>query len=182
MKLKVKLHIKVPITDQFLWDIYKDLGKAGDIGRTVLRPRRTIYDIYPESPIITKYRHIRGAERFSWLLSYLKKNNYIKIKNLEGKQALSLSKKGINKALLASFRAEKVTKRKDGKWIMVIFDIPQKHQKARLLLRSVLKNMGYKMFQQSVWVTPYDVSEKTEALLQHNNLDRYVRVFLTQEL
>ena len=65
---------------------------------------------------------------------------------------------------------------------MVIFDIPQTHKKARNLLRSVLKNLGYKMFQQSVWVTPYDVSEKTETLLQHYSLDKYVKIFLTEDL
>ena len=73
-------------------------------------------------------------------------------------------------------------KRKDGKWIMLTFDIPEKHTKARSLLRSVLYNLGYKMFQQSIWITPYDVSEKTEKLLQLYSLDQYVRIFLIEEL
>ena len=71
---------------------------------------------------------------------------------------------------------------KDGKWIMIIFDIPQEYRKARNLLRSILQNLGYKMFQQSVWVTPYDVSEKTEMLLQKYLLDQYVKIFIIEEL
>jgi CRISPR-associated endonuclease Cas2 len=49
---------------------------------------------------------------------------------------------------------------------MLTFDIPEKHKRALTLLRSILKNLNYKMFQQSIWITPYDVSEKTEKLLQ----------------
>ncbi|MBI3631407.1 MAG: CRISPR-associated endonuclease Cas2 [Candidatus Staskawiczbacteria bacterium] len=65
---------------------------------------------------------------------------------------------------------------------MIAFDIPQKHRKARELLRSILENLGYKMFQQSVWVTSYDVSEKTERLLQAYSLDNYVKIFLVEKL
>jgi len=95
-----------------------------------------------------------------------------------------LTKSGMNKALMNYFkkRIGAFQKRKDGKWIMIIFDIPQKHNKARGLLRSILKNLGYKMFQQSVWVTPYDVSEKTEELLQWYSLDEYVKIFLIEKL
>jgi len=93
-----------------------------------------------------------------------------------------LTKEGISKALRASFILEKQQKRKDGKWVMLTFDIPEKHKKARTLLGSVIKNLGYKLFQQSIWVCPFDVSEKTENLLQMYNLDRYVRIFLIEEL
>ncbi len=174
--------MKIPITDQFLWDLYVFLKKASDVGHAVLRRRRTMYDIYPDNPVFAKYRRLKSARQFNWLVKYLKQHNYIKVKNLKGKEAIMLTGKGINKALMASFRADERPKRKDGKWIMIIFDIPQKHPKARLLLRSVLKNLGYKMFQQSVWVTPHDVSEKTETLLQHYNLDEYVKVFLIEKL
>ena len=94
---------------------------------------------------------------------------------------MMLTKKGIGKALRASFALEGKVKRSDGKWLMVIFDIPQMHRKARNLIRSILQNLGYKMFQQSVWITPYDVSEKTEKLLQFYSLDEYIRIFLIEE-
>ena len=65
---------------------------------------------------------------------------------------------------------------------MLIFDMPARNRKARNLLRSILQNLGYKMFQQSVWITPYDVSEKTESYLQMYSLDRYVKIFLIEEI
>lgn len=175
--------MKISVTDQFLWDIHHALEEVASGAKFVFQAKRSLYELANlTNPIFEKYRQEKSEKQFNWLVKYLKQHNYIKAKNVQGKEAIMLTKKGINKALMASFMADEKPKRKDGKWIMIIFDIPQKHQKARLLLRSILKNSGYKMFQQSVWVTPFDVSEKTEELLQHFNLDEYVKVFLIEPL
>ena len=93
-----------------------------------------------------------------------------------------LTKEGLNKALKASFIMEDKKKRSDGKWTMLIFDVPEEYKKSRDLLRSILHNLGYKIFQKSVWITPYDVSGKTEKLLQMYNLDEFVKIFLIEEM
>lgn len=177
--------MRMQITDQILWDIYNVLDKTGDILRFIKRPPimtgyLTGSDL--NGPIFEKYRKDIGRARFNRLIYYLKKNNYIKSENLRGNKAMVLTKKGLSKALRASFKAEGRTKRKDNKWIMLIFDIPEKYKKSRNLMRSVLCNLGYKMLQQSVWITPFDVSEKTEKLLQFYSLDKFVRIFLIEKL
>ena len=73
-------------------------------------------------------------------------------------------------------------KRKDGKWIMLIFDVPEKNKKSRELLRRILYNLKYKMFQKSVWINPYDVSDRTEDVLQEYSLDEFVKIFLIEEI
>jgi CRISPR-associated endonuclease Cas2 len=65
---------------------------------------------------------------------------------------------------------------------MLIFDLPKKYNKSRDLLRSILRNLGYKLLQQSVWVTPYDVSEETEKLLENHSLETFVKIFLIEEI
>lgn len=177
--------MKILITDQFLLDILSSLLNAtDDVVDFLLSNKYKQMNILmgDQNPIFRKYRHDQNIRGLEQIIYYLKKNNYIKVKNLENKKAIIVTKKGLSKALKASFKIQKMEKRKDGKWIMIIFDIPQNHRKARDLLRSVLKNLGYKMFQQSVWVTPYDVSEKTEKLLQIYSLDKYVKIFLIEEL
>ncbi|OGZ63169.1 MAG: hypothetical protein A3C58_01860 [Candidatus Staskawiczbacteria bacterium RIFCSPHIGHO2_02_FULL_34_10] len=175
--------MKLPITDQFLWDLYVMMDKTGDILRFITKPPTMAnYLPGPKNPIFDKYRKNKNRDTFSKFIYRLKSNNYIKVKNLEGKQAIILTKEGLNKALKASFIMEGKKKRKDGKWIMLIFDVPEKYRKSRDLLRSILRNLGYKLFQQSVWVTPYDVSEKTEKLLQMYSLDKYVKIFLIEEI
>jgi len=175
--------MKIPITDQFLLDL---LESTSDVVYFIFKRRRTLGDLLPgpRNPTFEKYRKMRNKRAFNSMIYYLKKSNLIKVKNLEGKNTVILTKKGADKAMRASFKIidVKKKKRKDGKWIMVIFDIPQNHKKDRDLLRSVLKNLGYKLFQQSVWINPYDVYEKTERALQFYSLDKYVEVFLVDEL
>jgi hypothetical protein len=175
--------MKIPISDAFLWDLYNFLDKTGDVLKFMTR-RPTMYNYLsgPKNPIFRKYQKDIGAKRFSKLVYYLKVNSYIEVSGLKGKEAILISKKGISKALKASFIINGKKKRSDGKWIMLTFDIPQKHKKARMLLRSILANLGYKMFQQSIWVCPYNVSNETEKLLQMHNLDRYVKIFLIEKL
>jgi len=178
--------MKIPITDQFLWDIYSELEKIGDIAHFFLKPPRTMRDIGPDlgAPWNKRYLKELSREQFTKLIYHLKRNNYIRVKNLEGKKAVMITKKGVDKVLKNSFKFEnqEKIKRKDGKWIMVIFDIPKKDESRRGILRSILQNLGYKMFQKSVWITPYDVSEKTEQFLQFHFLDKYVKIFLIEKI
>ena len=175
--------MKLPITDQFLWDVYKITAGAGAVLNQITKPPTMANWLPgPKDPTFNKYRRQNGEKSFAKLIYYLKTNNYIKVKSLEGKKAIILTKEGLSKALRASFVMEEKRKRKDGKWIMLIFDMPSKNKKARTLMRSILCNLGYRMFQQSVWITPYDVSEKTESLLQFYSLDRYVKIFLIEQI
>lgn len=175
--------MKIPITDKFLWDVYKFLNAADDfVNFSTQAPTMRNFLPGPKNPIYKKYRKEKSERQFSNFVYYLKRKGYIKVKNLEGKTAMILTKNGIEKAVRASFKLGEARKRKDGKWVMIIFDLPQNYKKGRELLRSILRNLGYKLFQQSVWITPYDVSEKTENLLQTHSLDKYVKIFLIEEL
>lgn len=158
------------------------MQNAESIVSFMLNPRANKFMPGPRNPIFEKYRRERGAKEFAKLIYYLKRKNYIKIKSLDGQQGIMLTKEGISKALRASFTVDGGQKRKDGKWLMLTFDIPQKHKKARILLRSIMINLGYKMFQQSIWICPFDVLDATESLLQMHDLDRYVKIFLIEEL
>ncbi len=68
------------------------------------------------------------------------------------------------KKLLLKSRAEKMkiqeTKKWDGIWRIVIFDIPRKHNSMRELLRDRLKKMGMYPLQESVFVCPYPCQEE----------------------
>ena len=176
--------MKINITDKFLWDIFNSVSGTEDVLHFLIHPPQKMRDIFldTDNPVYKKYYKLLNPRKFSQFIYYLKRNNYIKVKSLENKIATIITKKGLSKILKASFKNEIKRKRKDGKWIMIIFDMPQKLNKSRNLLRSILKNLGYKMFQQSVWITPYDVSEKTEKLLQEYSLDQYIRIFTIEEL
>jgi len=176
--------MKIPITDQLLWDMYSIFEKTGKMRDFIMAPRHRKLDVWLdlENPIFRKYKNAKNRRRFSNAIYYLKKKNLIQIQSLQGKSAAVLTKGGISKALKASFICSDVAKRKDDKWIMIIFDVPRTHRRARNLLKSILYNLGYKLLQQSVWVTPYDVFDKTEHLLQIHSLDRYIKIFLIEKV
>jgi len=174
--------MKLTVTEEFLWDIYSVLEKAGDVAGFILNPRAVKFMPGIKNPIFEKYRHQKSKMRFEQLLYYAKRKKYIRIKSSEGNKTIILTKEGLSKALKASFKIELKGKRKDGKWIMLVFDIPQKYRKSRDLLRSILCSLGYKLFQQSVWVTPYDVLSKTEESLQFYSLDKFVKLFLIEKV
>lgn len=175
--------MKVCVTDKFLWDVYNLFSEAGDILSSSFK-YPTMYNCLPgpKNPVFKKYRKEKGSREFNKLIYYLKRKGYIRVENLKNKKGILLTKNGINKALKASFKIEEGKKRRDGKWTMITFDIPQKYKKQRELLRSILLNSGFKIFQQSVWVSPYDNLEKIEKLLQMHGLDKFVKIFLIEEI
>lgn len=177
------MKLKFSITDKFLWNLYdffEDVEAIVDF--TMSTYTKKIWILTNDNPVIGKYKKEMGRKRFSDFVGRLTKSNYVKVASLKGKEGFIITKEGISKALRASFMIEGKKKRKDGKWIMLIFDIPQRYGKSRSLLRSILENLGYKLFQQSVWITPYDVSDKTEKLLQFHSLEKFVKIFLIEKM
>ncbi len=77
---------------------------------------------------------------------------------------------------------KKKKRRPDGKWQMVIFDIPEKKRVLRDIFRENLQILGYKILQQSVWVCPYEISKETEGIIRQYSLDPYVKLFLIEEI
>jgi len=172
--------MKLSITDKFLWDVYNFLSDLHDKIDPIISPYPTSIArlIAPNTPLAKKY----SRRQFSKLISYLKKKNYIAIKNLCQNKGIIITKRGMEKMLIASAHPKNTKKRKDGKWLMLMFDVPEKMRSLRNLLRSILQNLGYRKFQHSVWVTPYDVLEATEKILAMRSLDEYVKIFVIEEI
>ena len=174
--------MKIPFTDQFLLDIYdfiEEIDKAFDPFGI-----RTIKEAYCPGlyKLRRRYERRKARKQFSNFVSYLKRKGYIKIKNLEAKQGVMLTKKGMEKVLKVKLRTRPRKKRRDKKWQMIIFDIPEKKRFLRDLLRENLRILDYKILQQSVWVCPYDVLKETEKIIRRYSLDNYVKLFLIEEI
>ena len=166
-----------------------------------------LYDFYEateralEPPEIFKLRSMReiGVDLHFWeelkrkkrrrqfhqFVNYLKRHGYIKIENLQGKRAILLTPKGKQKALKTKFKLKKpeyLRKRKDGRWIMIIFDIPEKKRKYREGFRKLLYSLGFQKLQKSVWISPYEVSRELEEIVRIYQIDAYIRTFLIEEV
>src|SRR3990167_2143423 len=173
--------MKLPITDQLLWDIYNFIEKTSDI-HDIFSPKPWKEILCPQ--FHREYDKKMDRQRFSRLICYLKKKGYIKIKNLENKRGVILTQKGGEKILKTKLKAVKngIKKRMDQKWQMLIFDIPEDKRALRDIFRDNLVILGYNQLQKSVWVSPYDVLEKTENLIRKSELDPYIKLFLIEEI
>lgn len=66
--------------------------------------------------------------------------------------------------------AKRIGEKWDGKWRMVIFDIPEKEKRKRDELRRKLKDLGFACWQKSVYISPFDVASDLAEYLSVNDL------------
>ena len=79
---------------------------------------------------------------------------------IEGSRA-QLTQKGEKfAALLGEGKlAPKKPRHWDGKWRILIFDIPERRKRSREQIRTTLTQIGFQRLQDSVWVYPYDCED-----------------------
>lgn len=62
----------------------------------------------------------------------------------------------------------------DGKWRIVVFDIPEKYGVLRKLVRDVLKRAGFALLQRSVWIFPYECDELVQLIQRESKLSSHI--------
>jgi|GEM_PF-543616 len=91
-------------------------------------------------------------------------------------EKLHLTEKGRKRA--GSFRIDTLLTRKprhwDGKWRMIVFDIPEKQRKGRDAIRHKLKALNFFQLQESVWIYPYECRLAVQHLADYYNVKPHV--------
>ena len=80
----------------------------------------------------------------------------------DGKRFLRLTSKGKRTFAFEQTKVALTTRKKkkwDGRWRMVVFDIPERRRRVRSRLRGVMQEVGFVRMQDSVWVYPYDCED-----------------------
>lgn len=70
----------------------------------------------------------------------------------------------------------------DGKWRVLIFDVPERRRSARDFLRRELRLLGFKQLHRSVWVTPYDMPPAFRELLKESRLLSSTRFLIAETI
>lgn len=76
----------------------------------------------------------------------------------------------------------RVRPKRDGVWKIVIFDIPEKKREVRNHLRSKLKTLGFKKWQESIWVSPYAIDPKIEDEFNQIADKLFIRLIKTTDI
>jgi phenylacetic acid degradation operon negative regulatory protein len=62
----------------------------------------------------------------------------------------------------------------DGKWRIVIFDIPEQYAVLRNKIRTILKRAGFRQLQLSVWIFPYECEELARLIKEESRLSKHI--------
>jgi len=156
------------IIEEILWNIYYQtdpkMNRIGDARFFILND-------------ILKDIHNFSAKQLNAAVYDLKKQKLIeKKKNYEGSILVSLTERGMLRAINFGFRRLNDKKEKwDGKWRMVIFDIPNECSKGRKAFVYRLKTGGFYELQKSIFLYPYDCKKEIDAFVKLFKLEKYVR-------
>lgn len=70
----------------------------------------------------------------------------------------------------------------DGKWRLIIWDIPEKRRIARDLLRYKLKVLGFNRLQKSVWATKKNCTKELREFIKKVRIEDWVMVFESTDI
>ena len=112
-------------------------------------------------------------------LKRLRENGFIDL--IDDKELVfRLTEKGRDKALWT--RMKFIDEKWDGKWRIVIWDVPEKRRVARDLLRNKLKYLGFQQLQKSVWVTKKNCTQPLRDFIKQIGIKDWVRVIETDNV
>lgn len=97
---------------------------------------------------------------------YLKKKGLLELKKEGHDVSIALTKEGRKRAgkyQIDDLKLER-PKKWDGKWRVIIFDIPNSKNIIRNIFRKKLKEFGFYLLQKSIWIYPFSCKEEVDFL------------------
>ena len=105
------------------------------------------------------------------------------ISERESPSSFILNKSGQQETLrfdLDKMRIEK--KHWDGKWRIVIFDIPEKIKTVRDAIRYHLKRLGFVELQKSIFTIPFECEKEIEFIVEFYKVRKHVRFIVAESI
>ena len=117
-------------------------------------------------------------------IAYAKKAGYIEMVDKNSQQYYALTKKGNDKLYFQLLHNLKIDKSKkwDGKWRIVIFDIPNKYNRARDFLRDKLRDLQFVQMQKSVYMCPWECFKEIDILRKAFRVQKYVSLITAVDI
>ena len=143
------------------------------------RDREAFYQAIRERNKILKARK-DSAEKIYKVLWKLEQQKIIQTKKDGKRFSLSLTFKGFLKMLRFSLFKTKPMKW-DGKWRIVVFDIPEKYKSTRESLRKYLYAMGFAQIQKSVFITKRECLNEVRALMRSCEMEPFTEYFVAEK-
>ncbi len=117
-------------------------------------------------------------------IARLRKRGLVMQGEHNGKTTVHLTKEGQRQVLGYKLDDMRIKPQKhwDGKWRVVVFDIPEKYKYARNVFASKLKELGFHQLQRSVWVCPHPCEEEIAFLREVYEIGPFVRTLTVEKM
>jgi hypothetical protein len=128
-------------------------------------------------------RAIRRGEELGDIneqLRHLERRKFIEIKRLSNRLVVALTDKGRVAGLRENARSAAL--RTDHRLCLVSFDIPEQERGARLVLRRFLRECGFRMHHQSLWVSDRDIINTLTPFIRRLGIARWVHLYLAEPI
>ncbi|MEK7617196.1 MAG: hypothetical protein AAB414_04010 [Patescibacteria group bacterium] len=129
------------------------------------------FDDFIHNPMLSRER-LRKSE-LSRIMEALRKQGLVELLNDE-ELSFRLTDSGRDRALWKKMQIG--DEKWDGKWRLVIWDVPEKRRAARDLLRYKLKQLGFKQWQQSVWASKVNCTKLLRDFIKKVGIADWVMV------
>lgn len=131
------------------------IGVAGIIAVATVAPN--MFQMLGRTGTLARLKY-----RSKGILSRLKQKGEIELVEHNGEKYVRLTDKGEKVLDIERRRLDLIgnkPKKWDGRYRLVMFDIPEKRKKIREHLRFEMQEIGFLRMQDSVWIYPYDCEE-----------------------
>ena len=145
--------------------------------------------IAPNAPAaLAKLPSIKRAQlraRYRTALGRLAALGYITFEKRDGKSYARITDTG-HKRFAFELEKKKLDlskkRRWNGRWRVVIFDVPERRRKTRDRLRILMQQLGFVRLQDSVWVFPYDCEDFMALLKAELKIGTAVLYMVVEEI
>ena len=136
--------------------------------------------------IMQEYENLSTQDRHRARATYetLRRARLISVRHTaDKKMTITLSVQGKKKMLQYRFSDMQIKKPMawDGKWRVVIFDLPKRFTRVRNLWRGKLKSLGFVQLQRSVWIHPYPCRDEIDFVSEYFRVSPHTRLLEVSE-
>ncbi|KKQ74644.1 MAG: Repressor in ring oxydation complex/ phenylacetic acid degradation pathway related protein (PaaX) [Berkelbacteria bacterium GW2011_GWB1_38_5] len=142
----------------------------------MLTPLQEIFILLEDEKVVPLYRINRWGKKANGVLAKFKNLSYAEKIKKEDEFYYKITEKG-EREFDKILKPLKETGKWDGKWRLVIFDIPEVNRDVRDRLRRALTKMGMGLLQASVWISPNDIKSEIEEIKNRLKLQNKIKFF-----
>lgn len=149
----------------------------------LLAARKGFEAVFPRPSQFAADSLFSSYAEFKNMVYHLRRQKWVEVVKRNDERFLRLTRAGELEALLAKARLPAAQRtRWDGKWRLVIFDIPEESATQRDLLRRLLRKNDFYKLQASVFISPYPLNREAIDYLKETGLIEFIRIMKVDEM